>query len=185
MSVEKSGLWKEYEQFSTAAEHLVSNSFQVPAVAIAIVTALSISGNVDLKHFGFGILIGVFLLSIWLGYYHSTLNTYGLHLVRIESELNSLDPDSPERLTYYTSHVGQEIIGTNVYGLLLVVLILVAFVVAIRNILTMGTAPWIIWVSSILFPLLSVLSFSNIVRTEIRVKRQKELILRNLTEKRG
>ncbi len=168
MSVEKSGLWKEYEQFSTAAEHLVSNSFQVPAVAIAIVTALSISGNVDLKHFGFGILIGVFLLSIWLGYYHSTLNTYGLHLVRIES-----------------SHVGQEIIGTNVYGLLLVVLILVAFVVAIRNILTMGTAPWIIWVSSILFPLLSVLSFSNIVRTEIRVKRQKELILRNLTEKRG
>src|ERR1043166_10084034 len=64
MNVEKSGLWKEYEQLSTAAEHLVSNSFQVPAVAVAIVTALSISGNLDLKHFGFGVLIGVFLLSI-------------------------------------------------------------------------------------------------------------------------
>jgi len=184
MSVEKSGLWKEYEQLSTAAEHLVSNSFQVPAVAVAIVTALSISGNVDLKHFGFGILIGVFLLSIWLGYYHSTLNSYGLHLVRIESELNNLNPDSPE-LTYYTSHVGHEVIGTNVYGLLVAVLIVVAFVVSIRNILTLGTAPWIIWVSSVLFPLLSVLSFSNIIRTEIRVKKQKEQILRGLIKERA
>jgi hypothetical protein len=128
--------WNEYKQLSSAAETLVSNSFQVPAVAIAVVTALAVSGSVKATYWGFGIMTGVFLLSIWLGYYHSQLNTYGLQLVKLETMINQ--QSWPGRLTYYTEHVGKPPLGSNAYALMLLFLVVAA----------MGFSGWNIWTTT-------------------------------------
>ena len=174
-------LWNEYRQLSTAAENLVANSFQVPAVAVAIVTALAISGNVKPHYFGFGILIGMFLLSVWLGYYHSTLNTYGLQLLKLEKAINSQPGQDPsDRLTYYTNHVGKSPIGTQVYASLLAILIFIGIIFSGLNIWIMTRSlNWGVWVRGLcvtVFPLLTLVSFANIVLTERKIYRVRRSI---------
>jgi len=167
----------EYKQLSTAAENLLANSFQVPAVAVAIVTALAISGKVDTHYFGFGVLIGVFLLSIWLGYYNSTLNRYWLQLVRIEKKVNStLDKNSPERLTYYSNVLGKERTGAKVYSLLLALLIVVSFAYSLIHVWDI-TSSWIARALSVVLALLTAASFTCLRITESMFRTQKEEIL--------
>jgi hypothetical protein len=183
----ESNLLSEYKQLSSAAENLVATSFQVPAVALAIVTALAVSGNVNTNYVGFGVLIGMFLLSVWLGYYHSTLNTYGLHLVRIEKRINSqfptessLPPDSSERLTYYTDHVGRTPIGSPVYARLLCVLIAGGLAFSVVNTFRASrfwSWPWVGRSLALALAVLTIASFANIWRTESNIHKQKEEIL--------
>jgi hypothetical protein len=132
-----SPLWNEYKQLSTAAENIVSNTLRMPAIAVAIVSAVAISGNVNVEYCGFGILIGITLLVIWLGYYHSILNSYGLQLVEIEQKINSRLPvTSPDRLTYYTDHMaeGNAIPGFNIGVLLIALVAILGYIASIWNV---------------------------------------------------
>jgi hypothetical protein len=169
------GFWNEYKQLSSAAENLVSNSFQVPAVAIAVVTALAVSGNVKATYWGFGIMTGVFLLSIWLGYYHSTLNTYGLQLVKLETAINN--QGLPGELTYYTEHVGKPPLGSNAYASMLAILVVAAMLFSGWNIWT-TTRSWgwgfvssLICISAFAAP--TIVCFANMGFTERSVRRKK------------
>lgn len=171
-------LWNEYRQLSGAAENLVSNSFQVPAVAIAIVTALAVSGNVKAAYWGFGVLAGVFLLSIWLGYYHSTLNRYGLQLVRLEAQINK--ETSQNFLTYYTEHVGKPLLGTKTYTAMLGVLVVAAMLFSGWNIWTTSRSwDWAIpyrMACVFGFTIPTLVCFANMHRAERIVRNEKALV---------
>jgi hypothetical protein len=178
-SATSSDLRNEYKQLSSAAENLVSNSFQVPAVAIAVVTALAVSGNVKATYWGFGIMTGVFLLSVWLGYYHSTLNTYGLQLVKLETTINK--QGLPGKLTYYTDHVGKPPLGANAYASMLAILVIASMLFSGWNIwTTMRAWGWGILSSVIciiIFTTPTLICFANMGLTERAVRRKKAMFI--------
>jgi hypothetical protein len=179
-----SPLWNEYKQLSTAAENIVSNTLRMPAIAVAIVSAVAISGNVNAKYCGFGILIGMTLLAIWLGYYYSILNTYGLQLVEIEQKINSRLPvTSPDRLTYYTDHMaeGNSIPGFKVSVLITALVATVGYVASIWDVwVFLKSWKWSLFlrltcVAVLLLP--SVVAFINIAVSEKKFHKKKQEVI--------